>query len=214
MKVVLSMDAYAAIYSRRTIRDFKEKEIDLFIIKKIINAGLQAPSNDHMREWEFIVIYDQTERIKLLEKVSQDNSKQTALSIIDSWGLMDNCQREMYLNGIPKQYQMLLSAGCLIIPCFRQKSSLLRPENLSDLNPFASIWCCIQNMFLAATSEGIFGVTRIPFDDEIEHIKSITSIPEGYEIPCYIAMGYPKENAKKVKQQTINVEDRVHINKW
>ncbi len=47
------MDVYKAIYTRRTVRDFKEKEIDMEIVRKILDAGMQAPSNNHMREWEF-----------------------------------------------------------------------------------------------------------------------------------------------------------------
>lgn len=43
------MDIYEAIYSRRSVRDFEDKEIDIEIVKKIINAGLRAPTNNHMR---------------------------------------------------------------------------------------------------------------------------------------------------------------------
>lgn len=47
----------------------------------------------------------------------------------------------------------------------------MQPTSLSSLNEFASIWCCIENILLAAASEGIFGVTRIPMKEELEHIK-------------------------------------------
>lgn len=73
-------------------------------------------------------------------------------------------QRGTYIDAIPKQYKMLSTSACLIIPCFRNHGPLLKPENLSALNSFASIWCCIENMLIAAVSEGIYGVTRIPFD--------------------------------------------------
>lgn len=49
------MDIYEAIFSRGTIRDFEYKEVPGDIVKKILNAGLQARSNGHTREWEFIV---------------------------------------------------------------------------------------------------------------------------------------------------------------
>lgn len=207
------MNVYKAIYERRTVRDFKEKEIDIEIIKKIIGAGLQAPSNNHMREWEFIIIHDKAARLEIINKVNKNESEDDAVGIIDRWKLTDKYQREMYIDGIPKQYRMLLNAGCLIIPCFRQVN-LLMPRNLSSLNAFASIWCCIENMFLAAVSEGIYGVTRIPFDEEIIHIKRTANIPSDYEIPCYIALGYTMESSKKIIQHPINVEERIHFNKW
>lgn len=207
------MDTYQAIYTRRSIRDFEDKEIDLEIVKKIINAGLKAPTNNHLREWEFIVI-DKESRAKIIEKVSKNTKKLDAIKIIDGWGLSDKLQRDSYIDAIPKQYRMLLTAGCLIIPCFRNYGTLLKPRNLSDLNSFASIWCCIENMLIAAASEGIYGVTRIPFDEEIIHLRDIMAIPQDYEIPCYLALGYPAKDEKPIIQHKVQAEDRIHYNKW
>ena len=94
---------------------------------------------------------------------------------------------------------MLYNAGCLMLPCFRQPSPLLKPKDLSALNPFASIWCCIENILVAAAAEGIFGVTRIPFEAERKTLKQYLSIPPDYEIPCYLALGYPAETASRTK---------------
>jgi hypothetical protein len=57
------MDVYEAIQARRSVRDFLARPIDAQIIKRIINAGLGAPSHNHLREWEFVVIQDQAARI-------------------------------------------------------------------------------------------------------------------------------------------------------
>jgi nitroreductase len=207
------MDLYEAIYSRRTIRDFTDREIDAETLRKIIGAGLQAPSNNHMREWEFIVVRDRASRLELISEVDQNCTKEDAVRILNSWGFTDKSQREMYIDAIPKQYRMLLDASCIIIPCFRQKRPLLKPESLSGLNSFASIWCCIENILLAAASEGIYGVTWIP-GTEAEHIKSVAGIPGEYEFPCFIALGYPSENAKHVSQLQVEAEDRIHIDRW
>jgi nitroreductase len=208
------MDMYEAICSRRTVRDFQEKKIDLEIIKRILNAGLHAPTNNHLREWEFVIVNDKSARLKLIDKVRKSATAAEVTAILDNWGCFDPIQREMYFDGIPKQYKMLLTAACLIIPCFRQKWPLLQPSNLSALNGFASIWCCIENILLAAAAEGIYGVTRIPFAEESKHLKELLQSPVDYEIPCYIALGYPAENAPHIKQLSIKVEDRMHFNKW
>src|SRR3972149_1842794 len=206
------MDVHEAIQSRRTVRDFEEKNVDIDIIKRILGAGLQAPSNDHMREWEFVIINDKSTRLIVINKVKKNVAEKEVENILNSWECFDPIQREMYFNAIPKQYKMLLTAGCLIIPCFRQKWSLLKPSNLSALNGFASIWCCIENILIAAAAEGIYGVTRIPFDEEIKYIKEVVNCPADYEIPCYLALGYPGDNASKIKQHSVKAEDRIHWN--
>lgn len=206
------MDIYEAIRLRKTVREFNDKEVEIEVIKKILDAGLRAPTNNHMREWEFVIVNDKLSRLKLIDKVNKNMSES---ELTDSLGwTWDQCQREMYLNAVPKQYKMLLTAGCLILPFFKQSSPLLNPDCLSALNGFASIWLCIENILLAAVAEGIYGVTRIPFDEEIKHIKEAVNAPAEYEIPCYIALGYPNECAKQINQLPIKVEDKMHFNKW
>ena len=208
------MDIYQAIYARRTARDFKAQGIDFEIIKKILQAGLRAPTNNHLREWEFVIVNDPSTRQKLIEKVRKSTTAAEVAAILDGWGCFDLIQRDMYFDGIPKQYKMLLTAGCLMIPCFRQKWPLLQASSLSALNGFASIWCCIENILLTAAAEGIYGVTRIPFDEETKYLKEVLQSPADYEIPCYIALGYPADDAPHIKQLSINVEDRLHFNTW
>ena len=59
------MDFYKVIERRRTIRDFENKPVDIGIIKKIISAGLKAPTNNHLREWEFVIVNDKKERLRI-----------------------------------------------------------------------------------------------------------------------------------------------------
>lgn len=208
------MDVYEAIYNRKSVRDFQPRGIDEQTIKKIIGAGLRAPSNNHMREWEFIVVQDQSTRLDLIDKVQKRFTREEVAAWLDSWGSTDPIQRESYNIAVPKQYKMLLEAACLILPCFRQPWPLLTPESLSALNPFASIWCCIENILLAAVAEGIYGVTRIPMGAEIEHIKKVINCPSDYEIPCYLALGYPTDNASEIKPYPVKVEEKIHWNSW
>jgi nitroreductase len=207
------MDIYEAIATRRTIRDFEDKPVPFEILRKILDAGLKAPTNDHMRRWHFIIV-DDLETRQALVHVFPRTSRADAKSIIDKWGLVDTLQREMYLDGIPKQIKMILTAGALVIPCFHQPQPLLKPKSLSSLNAFASIWCCIENVLLAAAAEGVFGVMRIPFDKESETLREVLNIPQDYCVPCYLALGYPKPGLKQIQQHVIDVKERISIDKW
>ena len=208
------MDTWDAIFSRKTIRDFDEREIPIDTARRLIRAGLAAPSNDHLRRWEFILVRDKEKREALVRSIGAPRDVEGAVEIVNRWGLSEPSQREMYIDAIPKQHAMLLNAGCLIVPCFFSPGALLKPETLSSLNSFASVWCCIENILIAAASEGIFGVTRIPFEKERVTLKEVLSIPENYEVPCYLALGYPHEDAKRAKQYAADPDEKIHLNRW
>lgn len=208
------MDVYEAMSARKTIRDFAPQMINQSIIKKILSAGMMAPTNNHMREWHFVVLQDKEQRKALLDQVIKPVGKKGATGIVNRWELTNESQRQMYIDGIPKQYGMLFNAGALILPCFSQPTPLLKPGDLSALNSFASIWCCIENILVAAASEGIFGVTRIPFESERKTIRQFINLPEPYEIPCYLALGYPAENSGRAGQIKIDPGERIHENSW
>lgn len=42
------MDFYDVVNARRTIRDFTETPVVIDVVKRILSAGLKAPTNDHM----------------------------------------------------------------------------------------------------------------------------------------------------------------------
>ena len=210
------MEFYDVINSRRTIRDFADQPVDINIVKRILSAGLKAPSNDHLRNWEFVIIQDKRVKAELLRIVpeSYPSEKPEIDKMLDSWGLTDAVQRAMYLDSVPKQYSMLYNAGCLILPFFKTWCDVLKPEAMISLAPLASIWLCIENMILAAAAEGIFGVTKIPVGNEPQHIKNILRHPDDYVLPCYMALGYPSPDAVVNRQIERQAEDKIHINSW
>ena len=208
------MDFYETINKRRTIRDFANATIDDATIRKIIEAGMKAPTNDHMRDWHFIVIQDKQTVQKLIEKIPMKISNEEVNAILQDWNLDDACQQRAYRNAIPKQYQMLAEAACVIIPLFKQKTDILHPDNLSHLNGLASIWCCIENMFLAITAEGYASALRIPLEDEGDWARAVLKFPEDYLMPCYIAVGKPAEGIKDIEQIPYSLDNVIHYNLW
>ena len=208
------MDFYEVIERRRTIRDFEQGEIPDEAINRIISAALAAPTNDHMRDWHYIVISDKAVAAKLLDIVPRGISDEDMDQLIIDWNLSDSLQQECYRNAVPKQYRMLFDASRIIVPLLAQKVDILHPENVSHLNGFASIWCSIENLFLAATAEGYGCNLRIPLGNEADHAREVLGFPEDYFMPCFIGIGVPKKDVPAVKQQEIRVEDRIHRDKF
>ncbi|MCL1928042.1 MAG: hypothetical protein FWG07_04520 [Treponema sp.] len=134
--------------------------------------------------------------------------------IINSWKVNAPFQKEMYKDGIPKNYKMLIQSECLILPFFRQKAPSVKPKKLSSLNCFASIWCCIENILLAIINENLGCALRISFEKETENIFEILKHPKDYFMPCYLAIGYPLHKIKNPDQIKLKIKDKIHYNKW
>lgn len=208
------MDFYEVLEKRRTYRDFSGCEISDEILQRVIKAAFRAPTNDHLRQLEFVVVRGQENIAKVIAPLAKNMAAfKELVAEVDESG--DKDKMAMFADALPKQQKMLMESGLLIIPFFRQMTwPLLKPAEQSSLNYFASAWCAVENMLLAATAEGLGAVFHIPVADEAEKIKELVHAPEGYEFTCLLTIGYPAENAFLPKQKAINVADRVHLNEW
>ena len=208
------MELYEVLERRRTYCDFSDCEVSDEVLKRVIGAAFKAPTNDHLRQFEFIVVRGSENIAKVIAPLAKNMVafRELVFEVDES---DDKDKMEMFADALPKQQKMLMESGLLILPFFRQKQSpLLKPVEQSSLNYFASAWCALENMLLAATAEGLGTVFHIPVGDEAKKIKEIVNAPDGYEFTCLLTMGYPAGNAFLPKQKEINIEERIHKNVW
>lgn len=206
------MDLYEAILKRRTVRDFQTKIVPEEVLDRILEAGTKAPSHDHARDWHFVILRDPGHIAEVLERVNSGVTVQN--DIIAHWDTATACQKDMYYDALPKQIKMLSQSRCLVLPLFRAGADLMLPKDISSLNSFASIWCLIQNILLAATAEGLSCAMRIPILDEESYVLKTVHAPEGYRMPCYLALGYAAADAKVIQQQDVPFVGRLHVEQW
>ena len=172
------MDFYEVLEKRRTYRDFSEREVSDEILKRVIHAAFKAPTNDHLRQLEFVVVRGREKIAQIIAPLAKNMAAfKELVAEVDESGDKE-------------------------------------PTEQSSLNYFASAWCALENMLLAATNEGLGAVFHIPVGDEAEKIKKIVRAPEGYEFACLLTIGYPAENAFLPKQKEIDIEKRIHTDAW
>ncbi|CVI65206.1 nitroreductase family protein [Alistipes sp. CHKCI003] len=208
------MELYEVLEKRRTYRDFSNREVNDEILNRIISAAFKAPTNDHLRQLEFVVVRGRENIANVIAPLAKNMEafKKLVAEVDES---DDKDKMAMFADALPKQQKMLMESGLLIIPFFRQLTwPLLKPAEQSSLNYFASAWCALENMLLAATDEGLGAVFHIPVSDEADKIKTILHAPEDYEMTCLLTIGYPAEDAFLPKQKEINIESRIHENIW
>lgn len=120
----------------------------------------------------------------------------------------------MYNYAVPRQLSMLKDAPYVIIPLIKANSNIFNGNAINTLNPFASIWCVIENMLLARTNEGLACSIRIPVGDENVKVCKALNIPSEYIMPAYIGIGYPTESPKKIDQHYYTADEKIHFGKW
>ncbi len=204
------MDFYEVVEKRRTVREFQSKLVEEEKLLRVLAAGLKAPSHNHLREWEFILMkdFEQRKRVVDLGVMAKDYSEE---EIEEATKPMTDWEKEAYLKALPVQRRMLMSSPDLLIVCFRMRKSFKECEILYELNNFASVWACIENILLAMAAEGLYGVTFI-IPHETVPLKKMLGIPDDYEVAALIPIGYPQEYF--VKQKPVSLKEKIHYNKW
>ena len=207
------MELYEAIYKRRTVRKFLEKEVDFDAVKRILEAVNRAPTWNHNRNWSYIVLRTEEEKAYAFEHAKKIAEKFDAEKYLNApRPYPTTLAQKMYAYAMPRQYTMLKDAPYVIIPVFKSKE--LNGEYVSKLNPFSTIWCVIENIFLAATAEGMACSMRIPLNEEHDIVKAKLKVPPTYMIPAFIGIGYADPNEKELEQNVANLEKQLHFGKW
>ena len=205
------MEFIDVIEKRRSVRDFQNLEVPKSIVEYAIGNAFKAPSYNHLREWDFILIHELDTKIKLIESQNLDKTISPA-ELEKLLGNEDPTAREMYMDAIPKQKRMILEAPSLVVVVFKPKTRVEKARRIYDLNCLASVWTCIENFLLSLAEHEVFGVTFIP--QNIEAIKEKLHIPYELEIAAIIPFGYRADNASILSRKTIKVSERLHLEKW
>jgi nitroreductase len=202
------MDFYEVVEKRRTVRDFQSTPVEEEKLLRVLAAGLKAPTHNHLREWEFILIKDTEQRGKVIDaakgKDFSENEVKKAISQMEEW------EKPAYIAALPVQKRMMLTSPELLVVCFRMRKPFKECKTLYDLNNFASVWACVENILLAMAAEGLYGVTFITNDTE--PLKKMLSIPSDYEVAALIPIGYSKDYY--VKQRPISLQEKLHYDRW
>jgi nitroreductase len=61
------MDLFEAIFTRRSIRRYSNRQIKKEQVDKILRAGMYAPSAVNKQPWHFIVFKDTASKLKIME---------------------------------------------------------------------------------------------------------------------------------------------------
>ena len=90
---------------RRTYRDFSDREVGDEVLNRIIGAAFKAPTNDHLRQFEFVVVRGRENIAKVIAPLSKNMEMfKELVSEVDESG--DKDKMAMFADALPKQQKM------------------------------------------------------------------------------------------------------------
>ena len=194
------MDVYEAIARRRTIRSFRQP-ISEEQLRKLLLAGVAAPSGSNVQPWEFIVVDDD----KTIAQIAEWKYLQSLKMAIDAMELDDPRIIEKIHQGalpgpLPSQNavrQRDAYRNCTVVAVCNKKGHGIGRKPWMNVENIASTWMCIENMALAAVADGLGMQISILREHYKIAAEKLLEVPEDYELATMVMFGVPTETSRE-----------------
>jgi len=207
---------YKAIYERRDVRaQFIDTTIPDEVLARVLMAAHHAPSVGFMQPWNFIVVKSSPVKQQILNAFQGANEEAAQLFKAEK---SNNESRE-------QSYRALKLEGIIEAPinlCITCDRDRVGPVALGrtaqpEMDLYSSV-CAVQNLWLAARSEGL-GVGWVSIIHK-EALHNILGIPENIVPIAYLCMGYTSqfldqpELATKGWRQRLPLDELISFDRW
>jgi nitroreductase len=201
-----SADLFDIIATTRSMRRLKPDAVPPALIRKILEAGVSAPSGGNMQRWRFVVIRD------------PEVKKTVGAYYKRAW---DETVSPRYRSGAPapgtnrEQFRRMLDAAqyladhiheapVWIVPCLEGAS----PTRTAG----SSIYPAVQNILLAARALGLGATLTTLYLNFEKEAESALGLPPDMHSYALLPIGYPMGRFGPVRR--VPLADVVYEDRW
>ena len=183
---------YKAIHTRRDVRArFTSRPVPDEVLARILRAAHHAPSVGFSQPWNFILIGDHATRSRIKESFDAERERSSAMLEGERRAKYDSLK----LEGIMESFMNV----CVTYDPTRFGPFVIGRTGMPQMGVY-SVCCAIQNLWLAARSEGV-GVGWVSILSN-HTLRECLRIPPHVEPVAYLCMGYVEEFAQKPDLET------------
>lgn len=199
---------YEIIYSRRDVRaQFSGGEIDPQVLSRVLGAANAAPSVGMSQPWDFVLVEDVGIRTTFAKHVETERVAFANLLEGERLATFEKIKIEGILDS---------SLGIVVTYDSKRGAPAVLGRNTIDDAGLYSVCLAIENLWLAATSEGM-GVGWVSFYKE-EFLSELIELPDHVRPIAWLCFG-PVTHLEETPdlerlgwQQRRSLEDRVFKN--
>jgi len=201
---------YKAIYSRRDVRsNFTSEHIDEQVLARILMAAHHAPSVGFSQPWNFILVKNIEIRKRIKESFEKEKTR--------SSNLIEDPKRSKYLS---YKLEGILESSinvCVTYDPTKTGSFVIGRTCIPETGIF-SVCCAVQNMWLAARTEGI-GVGWVSILSN-ETLRNELQIPDHVVPVAYLCLGHVSKFETKPDLERngwlprLKLDDVIYHEKW
>ena len=175
------------IKSRRTVRDFSEKNIPVGVIENAVRTAASAPSGANKEPWHFVIVKDPALKKKIRVAAEKEEKEFYEHRAPDSW-LED-------LNQFKTDWHKpFLEVAPALIVVFRQSYRDLGSTRRKNYYVNESVGIASGFLLAALHNAGLVTLTHTP--SPMGFLEKILKRPKNEKAFLLIPVGYPAENAK------------------
>jgi 5,6-dimethylbenzimidazole synthase len=194
------MELYEAIYRRRDVRRFRPDPVADDVLARILDAAHHAGSVGFMQPWNFIVVRS----TEIKQQVHEVFQRENARAAVNYTGERRTLYDSLKLEGI------LEAPVSLVVTCDRaRKGPAVLGRNTMPETDIYSTCCAIQNLWLAARTEGL-GVGWVSILDPAA-IKPLLGIPDRVVLVAWLCLGVPVQFDDRPMLETAGWENRLPL---
>ena len=195
----------------RAMRRLKPDPVPEALLRKVLDAGVKAPSGQNKQPWSFLVIQDAAGRKWFAERYRAAIESRFGAVRVPEGGTP--LARE--LNALRYQIDHMHEVPLLLVVCgLRDWPFRVPPEERNGLAPpnYGAIYPCVQNILLACRAVGLGAALTTMHQVFEEEMQARFDIPDEYGIVVTLPIGFPRGRFGPVRRKP--AENVTYFDAW